>query len=330
MANRPNWPPVANKPVVVQVHGASHQKAGKLPEWASFTAAVTGVTIFAFATSSFYVFGLSYTLKKPLAVYFSPTDYLRITPSWAIPTLATLCLGALIVGICLLSFAGGVYLPWVNFMAIKGKRPADATTGKRRRYLRYFIVFGAVAPVLGLVVVAAVVFWATYLQLAFPLEFAICAVVAVSLGAASILSLIFSVPFLPGSAVVRLPLAIILWCMLFALFLGGIYEPRVIQVAPLTRVLFESEKDRVAAVEGKVIFDLERYVLLRTEDKSGKPVAAIPHKKVLKTVLYLLSHPAYITSEPKFDVGSVIAIPHEKIKSIQTPPLPKEQESGGD
>jgi hypothetical protein len=55
----------------------------------------------------------------------------------------------------------------------------------------------------------------------------------------------------------------------------------------LSQVFFESEKDKLASLEGKIIFDLERYLLLFTESKS---IVAIP--------------------------------PHEKIRSIQTPPLP--------
>jgi hypothetical protein len=77
--------------------------------------------------------------------------------------------------------------------------------------------------------------------------------------------------------------------MYFALFLGEYYARFDIEEAPLTRVLFESEKDRLAAVEGKIIFDLERYLLPLSESKS------------------------------------VVAIPHEKIKSIEAPPLPKEE-----
>jgi hypothetical protein len=63
------------------------EKTGKLPEWASATAAVTLITIFAFGTSSFYVDALGASFSEPLAIYFSPSDYLRITASWAIPTL---------------------------------------------------------------------------------------------------------------------------------------------------------------------------------------------------------------------------------------------------
>ena len=76
-------------------------KASKLPEWASLTAVVTGISIYAFATSSFYVWGLADVLKKPLAVYFSPTDYLRITPAWTVPTLS-------IVGFAIIAYLCGM------------------------------------------------------------------------------------------------------------------------------------------------------------------------------------------------------------------------------
>lgn len=48
------------------------EKAGKFPQWASLTAVVTGITIFAFATSSFYVFGVELHIHKPLAIFFRP------------------------------------------------------------------------------------------------------------------------------------------------------------------------------------------------------------------------------------------------------------------
>src|SRR4029077_9897400 len=69
----------------------------KLPEWVSFPAAITGFTIFAFATSSFYVIALERSLHGPLTIYFSLTDYLRITPVWAIPTLGVGVLTVLIL-----------------------------------------------------------------------------------------------------------------------------------------------------------------------------------------------------------------------------------------
>jgi len=71
--------------------------ARKLPEWVSFPAAITGFTIFAFATSSFYVIALERSLHGPLTIYFSLTDYLRITPVWAIPTLGVGVLTVLIL-----------------------------------------------------------------------------------------------------------------------------------------------------------------------------------------------------------------------------------------
>ena len=122
------------------------------------------------------------------------------------------------------------------------------------------------------------------------------------------------VSFLRTSAVVKALLVIILWAMTFALLFGTNEKSAEIQEEPLTRVLFESEKDGVAAVEGKVIFDLERYLLLFNENKADTSVVGP------------MGNYDWV---PKLK-GSVVAIPHEKIKSIQTPPLPKEQESAGD
>ena len=100
--------------------------------------------------------------------------------------------------------------------------------------------------------------------------------------------------FVPGSAVIKVLFLTICWSVIFARAAGDRLKPHEIEVAPLTRILFESEKDKVTSVEGKVIFDLDRYLLLNTGPKS------------------------------------VVAIPHEKIKSIQAPPLPQEQKIGGD
>jgi hypothetical protein len=85
--NRPNRRPTASPTIVVQARVADRKKAGKLPEWATATAVVTGFTIVAFGTSSFYVSELEVALGQTLSIYFSLTDYLRITPKWAISTL---------------------------------------------------------------------------------------------------------------------------------------------------------------------------------------------------------------------------------------------------
>lgn len=107
-----------------------------------------------------------------------------------------------------------------------------------------------------------------------------------------------AVAFFKANTVVTVLLLIIPVSVFFASSLGSFYKSLEIKEAPRARVLFESEKDQVAAVEGHVIFDLDRYLLLLTENKSG---------------------------------GSVVAIPHEKIKSIQTPPIRESKEnSAGD
>src|SRR5262245_37413689 len=74
---------------------------------------------------------------------------------------------------------------------------------------------------------------------------------------------------------------------------GEQYARSGIPEAPLTQVLFESEKDKVASLEGKLIFDLDRYLLLYTEIDPLHPQIS----------------------------GRVVAIPHEKIKCIETPPV---------
>jgi hypothetical protein len=256
--NRPNRPPTGSRPIVVHVRTVpAPQKAGKLPEWASFTTAVTGITIFAFAASSFYVFGLVLAIKEPLAIYFSPIDYLRITPSWAIPTPGIFALTlALSPGIFFHArFGVGFYvILWFLMVVLLVA-------------CLYVSLFMADTKLRGTLYVA------TWSLLALPI-------------------LTFGVAFVPITRVVKVMFVMAASSIFFAHYLGSHYEPYAIRERPLSRVLFESEKDKVAAVEGKAIFDLERYLLLLTEDKTVK---------------------------------SVVAIPHEKIKSIQTPPLPVEQ-----
>jgi hypothetical protein len=336
--NRPNRPPTANRSVVVQVQrGVVREKAGKLPEWATATAVITGISIYAFAASSFYVYALARTLDKPLAIYFSPADYLRITPLWAIPTLGS---AALFGTICIL--LGFVYRKeWAT--SISGEKSVrllsgvlSATSLISAILVTIFLPDNRLRLILLVILVSlfllAGLAWAvTYIssisgeklssisgeKLVRFLSVAIFAISLISSNLVNIflpdnklrsillvilVSLFFlaglswAVTHIPVSTGVRLLLATVPWSMYFALFLGEYHVRFDIEEAPLTRVLFESEKDRLAAVQGKIIFDLERYLLLLSESKS------------------------------------VVAIPHEKIKSIEAPPLPKEQEKliGGD
>jgi hypothetical protein len=193
-------------------------KASKLPEWASLTAVVTGISISAFATSSFYVWGLADVLKRPLAVYFSPTDYLRITPAWTVPTLS-------ITGLAIIAYLS------VMVAALSQRRSVAPKPSK--------------GPILALALVLG-----TFTTLLF-----------------------------------------------YSKWRGEQYARSGIPEAPLTQVLFESEKDKVASLEGKLIFDLERYLLLYVESDPLHPQIS----------------------------GTIVAIPHEKIKWIQTPPVSVEQ-----
>jgi hypothetical protein len=186
-------------------------------EWVNLTAVVTGISIYAFATSNFYVWGLADVLKKPLAVYFSPTDYLRITPGWTVPTLS-------ITGFAIIAYLSGMVA------ALSQRRSTTSKPSKR--------------PILALALVLGIL--GTFTMLLFNSKWR-----------------------------------------------GEQYARSGIPEAPSTQVLFESEKDKVASLEGKLIFDLDRYLLLYTEIDSLHPQIS----------------------------GRIVAIPHEKIKWIQTPPV---------
>lgn len=249
------------------------EKAGKLPEWASFTAVVTGISIFAFATSSFYVFGLASALREPLAIYFSPTDYLRITPLWAIPTLGFAALMSAVYG-------------FGPTMALRSSRLVKSIA--KLRLKKRFLLAGCASLLLGVVACFVTLLLATeHSRMTFN-------VVVLSAGLATVL--FGGASYVHAGKGVKLLIITAIWAMAFALLLGNFLARFDIEEAPLSRIVFESEKDQVGAVEGKVIFDLDRYLLL--------------------------------------DAGprSVIAIPHEKIKSIQTPALPQESKgkSAGD
>jgi hypothetical protein len=205
----------------------------KLPEWATLTTVITATSVFAFATSSFYVFAFGFAEQTPFAIYFSPADYLRIAPSWLIP--ADRWIVPIVLGMT------------PTLLLVQDKLPAIAQVALLSFYA-LLILFGCAARV-------------------------------------------------SAGAVVKLLMVAIPWATLFALLLGYRYEPDAIKNRSLSRVLYETDKDHVTAKEGRQVFDLDRYLLISVEDKSGH---------------YFL------------------AIPHEKIKSIETPPLPIQQDGGGD
>jgi hypothetical protein len=60
---------------------AAARESKNLPEWASFTGFIAAISIFAFTTSRAYIVGIGLALKIPLAIYFTPADYLQITLS---------------------------------------------------------------------------------------------------------------------------------------------------------------------------------------------------------------------------------------------------------
>jgi hypothetical protein len=77
---------------------AAARESKKLPEWASFTGFIAAISIFAFTASRLYVVGLGLALSDlsqqinlPLAIYFTPADYVQITPVWALPCSGIIC-----------------------------------------------------------------------------------------------------------------------------------------------------------------------------------------------------------------------------------------------
>jgi hypothetical protein len=280
--NRPNRRPIASTPIVVQAPRApAPKKDGKLPEWASFTVLVTAVTVFAFAASGFYVFALTERLGVPLAVYFSPTDYLRITPSWATSTLGFLALALLCFALWYLAMHLWPFPGVPKYLmprTIAWQAVFDFLPTMAKYSLKRFLIF----------VVPAVWIPAIFVHKVFGNTFG--DIWNVFLGSAILLWYFFvAVSFYPGNAAIKALLIAIIWSSIFAAGIGAFVKPGEIELSPRTRVLYESEKDKVDNVEGKVIFDLERYLLLFTYSKS------------------------------------VVAIPHEKIREIETPPLPVEQ-----
>jgi hypothetical protein len=244
-------------------------------------------------------------LGTPLAIYFSPADYLRITPSWVVPTL-----------ILLLNLLGLYWAASLLFSFILRMLTLTVPVFKRPRTEYWERLFNTLSNAFPLIPpesetrrsfdLLAVFDWAPKLLKRRPMVFwfFLCSAfyrLMCSLNFLNVFFILFFVAFfllvftsfLPGNVVIKLLLMVTVWCALFALF-TGLDRYRYGVPGVLTRVLFESEKDRVAGAEGYVIFDLDRYLLLGTG----------PRK--------------------------VVAIPHEKIKSIEAPPLPKEQVSAGD
>jgi len=200
-----------------QPEAPAPEKSGKLPEWASFTAAVTLITIFAFGTSSFYVAGLASSLSEPLAIYFSPTDYLRITTSWAIPPLGVAALVFLVLALFLPRFLHR----WQNL--------------HERFGVRFYLTLSLLATVL------LVSFALIFLVMPHTKLRGVLFVVTGSLIGLFILT--WGVAWVPASTAVKVLLVTVPFSMSFALLLGSAYEPYAIDEEPLSRVLFESNSN---------------------------------------------------------------------------------------
>jgi hypothetical protein len=279
--NRPRPARIRTPKTPMTVQGRPPGKSSTVPEWASLAGIVTATTVFGFAASSFYVAGLASALDKPLAIYFSPADYLRITPPWAIPTLGLFAL--------LLFFAEMHPAFTSSRVSLLSLVFDDTQNLSRRKPILFFLAFSLILLLL--------LFSYWFIEKSIPATKLSASFLVLNGSLIAFLILTVGISFVRVSTVTRAVLLIAPCSMFFALGLGSTYEPLAIKGAPLARVLYEPEKDRVTGVEGRIIFDLDRYLLILTESESS----------------------------------DMVAIPHEEIRSIQTPSRRQpEQTSAGD
>ena len=261
--------------------------SAKLPEW---TAILTIITILAFSNSVCEVLALGLVLQTQLTSYFSPIDYVKITPAWAGPYFA-------LTGLAIATVFGYAALPRVSRASSIDFRLGEFLLGdfwlKIPRKSRAYVIFSFGALMLLAFLCLKVFFWTP-----FPKHIWV-------FGALSFLLLLVTYFFCTMVAafskvlntITRKALMFLFFMsIVFAICHGLVLEPLYLLYEPVSRVTFESDKNRNTFLEGKIIYDLDRYLLL------------------------LIGN-----------IKSIVAIPHEKIKSIETPPLKKsDQETLGD
>jgi hypothetical protein len=319
---------------------------GALPEWATLTSIITAFTVLSFSSSSFFVGYFSGAIGFDLASYFSPTDYLRITPVWAIPTIGFV--GALAILVSAMIAVGTVLqivivrsgLEFIN--SLPQERPRSAKQIGRSlckivilplfwrgpkasklpmlAWQKIFQVFPFIlrwSPALFVVSLGALLVVYAFVSDALRDPFYRCFLAATFW----VFWLYVAVSFVPSSDVIRFLFLTLVWSVIFAAAAGESWKPSQVEAEPLTKVLFVSERDKAVTVEGKLIFDLDRYLLLwvdpeeSTEGKSATNVGRnAPH----------------IASSDQRTKRGVVTIPNEKVISIETPPRPTEQRPDGD
>jgi hypothetical protein len=247
-------------------------------EW---TAILTIISILAFSSSVCEVLALGLSLRTQLTSYFSPIDYVKITPAWAGLYFA-------LTGLVIASVFAYAALPRVTRGSSVDFKLGELLLGdfwlKIPRKRRAYVIFGFGAlGFLGL----------RYLS-SFGPPFSKHIWVFTALSALVVLQTYFFCTVLAAfskvlNTITRKALMFIFFmAIVFAFCHGLILEPLFLFYAPVSRITFEIDKDRSVSLEGKIIYDLDRYLLLVIGDNK-----------------------------------SIIAIPHEKIKSIETPPLEK-------
>jgi hypothetical protein len=290
---------------------AAASESKKLPEWASFTGFIAAISIFAFITSRLYVLGLGLALSQQLAIYFTPADYLQITPVWAIPCLVIILLYIILHGI-LTVLVHRAHLG--SEATVENGVPGSIREGDGGFWARfpdrhtfasipltYVILLIAVYP-LGLCAPQiAQRFKGVTPQLStFPFEgrlpvdplTLLVLVLAVTLFL-PLLTLLFFACMLTSQRnnprfaihgfVLKIPFLAVPFCLVLALSWGHFIEPHQIALRATSTV--EIEKGNAKDIEGRMLFDLNRAIILFQQDltqNQDSTLIVIPHEKIQK------------------------------------------------
>jgi hypothetical protein len=256
-------------------------RSGNLAKPLEWTAILTIISILAFSSSVCEVLALGVSLQMQLTSYFSPIDYVKITPAWAGLYLA-------LTGLVIASVFACAALPRVSRGSSVDFRLGELLLGdfwlKIPRKSRAYVIFGFGA--LGFLALRYLSsFWPPFPKHIWVFTALSVLVVFQTYFFCTVLAAFSKVL---NTITRKVLMFIFFMAIVFAFCHGLILEPLLLFYAPVSRVTFEIDKDRSVSLEGKIIYDLDRYLLLLIGE-----------------------------------IKSIVAIPQEKIKSIETPPLKK-------
>jgi hypothetical protein len=245
----------------------SEPSKNETTDWPNPTPLITSIAGAAFLASLIYAYGLARGLGMDLLGYFDIQDFLRIAPAWALPALGAFLLNE-----------------WSSYVRGTGTAAQVDKTPVAKESLWRTILQVLVNPDEGIYHLSVILFawlfvrffrhqdyWAILLWFSNGYMFWRPAIWYVRRVQKSSPRQRFVFGFIPIRA---LPSLVFLLAISFGY---GLYmEPLILRWAPLATVEL---KQNNSIVEGKVIVQLSRYVVLRRSDKS---VVAIESSNILK------------------------------------------------